>query len=98
MTYLPPFKRQIVDGGAYSVMSAYASYDGIPAIANHHLLTDILRTEWGYEYWVTSTAGATDRVCQAFKMYQSDPLDKEAITLFVCFRIALPSERLTLNH
>lgn len=82
-TYLPPFKRQIIDAGAYSVMSAYSSYDGVPAIANHHLLTDILRAEWGYKYWVTSDSGATNRLCSAFKMCQSEPLDMEAVTLFV---------------
>ena len=59
-TWLPPFKRAIIDGGAFSIMSAYHSYDGVPAIANHHLLTDILRDEWGYEYWVTSDAYVND--------------------------------------
>lgn len=82
-TYLPSYKRMIVDGGAYSIMSSYSSYDGVALIANHHILTDILRTEWGYDYWVTSDAGATDRVCQSFKMCQASPLDSEAITMYV---------------
>ncbi|KAF8890444.1 glycoside hydrolase superfamily [Infundibulicybe gibba] len=44
-----------------SIMTAYSSYDGIPAIANTvHLLTDILRNEWGYKYYVTSDAGSVD--------------------------------------
>lgn len=46
------------------------------------MLTDILRNEWGYRYWVTSDAGATDRVCAAFKMCQSSPIDKEAVTMY----------------
>ena len=81
-TYLPSYKRQIIDAGAYSIMSAYSSYDGVALVANHHILTDILRGEWGYKYWVTSDAGATDRLCDAFNMCQSKPLDKEAITLY----------------
>ncbi|TVY37120.1 Periplasmic beta-glucosidase [Lachnellula subtilissima] len=81
-TYLPSYKRQIIDAGAYSIMSAYHSYDGVALIANHHILTDILRDEWGYNYWVTSDAGATDRLCNSFKMCESHPLDKEAITLY----------------
>lgn len=81
-TYLPSYKRQIIDAGAYSIMSAYSSYDGVPLIANHHILTDILRGEWGYKYWVTSDAGATDRLCDAFMMCQSSPIDKEAVTLY----------------
>ena len=54
--WLPSFKRQIIDGGAYSIMSAYSSYDGVPLIANHHILTDILRDEWGYKYWVRAVS------------------------------------------
>jgi beta-glucosidase len=83
-TYLPPYKRQIIDAGAYSIMSAYSSYDGVALVANHHILTDILRDEWGYKYWVTSDAGGTDRLCNSFKMCKSSPLDKEAVTLYVC--------------
>ncbi|KAI0847355.1 glycoside hydrolase family 3 protein [Daldinia vernicosa] len=85
-TYLPPFKRSIIDAGALSVMSAYHSYDGIPAVADRHILTDILRGEWGYRYFVMSDAGATDRLCKDFKMCKSDPIDSEAIVKY-----ALPS-------
>ena len=67
-TWMPSFKRAIVDAGAWSIMSAYHSYDGVPAIMDHHTLTDILRGEWGYKSWVTSDAGATDRVANAFKV------------------------------
>lgn len=41
----------------------------------------MLRDEWGYKYWVTSDAGATDRLCDAFKLCRSSPIDSEAITL-----------------
>lgn len=81
-TWMPPFKRAIIDAGAYSIMSAYHSYDGVPAIANHHTLTDVLRGEWGYKYWVTSDANATDRLCWAFKMCTYTPIDSEKITMY----------------
>ncbi|TAQ90308.1 hypothetical protein B7494_g1361 [Chlorociboria aeruginascens] len=81
-TYLPSYKRQIIDAGALAIMSAYSSYDGVPLVANQHILTDILRLEWGYEYWVSSDAGATDRLCAAFKMCQASPIDSDAITLY----------------
>ncbi|KAI5248840.1 putative beta-glucosidase [Aureobasidium subglaciale] len=45
-TWLPPFHRAIIDGGAYSIMSAYHAYDGIPAVADYFMLTEILRNEW----------------------------------------------------
>ncbi|KXN88324.1 Periplasmic beta-glucosidase [Leucoagaricus sp. SymC.cos] len=65
-TYLRPFNRACLD--SLSIMTAYASYDGIPAVANSrifftsflNLLTDILRDEWGYKYWVTCDAGSID--------------------------------------
>ncbi|KAI0830040.1 glycoside hydrolase family 3 protein [Hypoxylon sp. FL0890] len=81
-TYLPPFKRAIIDAGALSIMSAYHSYDGVPAVADKHTLTDILRGEWGYKYFVMSDAGATDRLCKDFKMCRSAPIDSEAIVNF----------------
>ena len=81
-TWLPSYKRAIVDAGAWSIMSAYSSYDGIPLIANKHILSDILRDEWGYEFYVTSDAGATDRLCNAFKYCRGAPnIDMDAVTL-----------------
>ncbi|KAJ7597640.1 glycoside hydrolase superfamily [Mycena floridula] len=56
--FLPPFQKACLE--SLSIMTAYSSYDGIPAIANKHLLTDILRNEWGYQYWVTGDAGSPD--------------------------------------
>ncbi|KAL4890124.1 glycoside hydrolase superfamily [Aspergillus ambiguus] len=80
-TYVPPFKRTIMDGGAWSIMSAYHSYDGIPAVSDYHTLTEILREEWGYDYYVISDAGGTDRLCNSFKLCRSSPIDMEAVTL-----------------
>ncbi|TDL14551.1 glycoside hydrolase [Rickenella mellea] len=57
-TFLKPFNRACLN--SLSIMTAYSSFDGIPAIANTHLLTDILRNEWGYKYWVTTDAGSVD--------------------------------------
>ncbi|KAJ7620968.1 glycoside hydrolase superfamily [Roridomyces roridus] len=58
--FLKPFNRACLD--ALSIMTAYSSYDGIPAVSNTHLLTDILRNEWGYKYWVTCDAGSVDNL------------------------------------
>lgn len=57
-TYLRPFKRACMD--SLTIMTSYASYDGVPTIANSHMLVDILRKEWGYKYFVTSDAGSVD--------------------------------------
>uniref|UniRef100_A0A093VG87 beta-glucosidase n=1 Tax=Talaromyces marneffei PM1 TaxID=1077442 RepID=A0A093VG87_TALMA len=82
-TWAPSYKRAIIDAGAWSIMSAYHSYDGIPAVADYQTLTTLLRGEWGYDYWVMSDAGATDRLCTSFRLCQASPIDSEAITLAV---------------
>ena len=51
--HLPPFKAAI-DAGAITVMSAFNDIAGIPSTGNHHLLTDILRGEWGFRGLVVS--------------------------------------------
>ncbi|MDR3142987.1 MAG: glycoside hydrolase family 3 C-terminal domain-containing protein [Tannerellaceae bacterium] len=54
-----PFKAAI-DAGALSVMTAYNSIDGIPCTANKHILTDILRDEWGFKGFVVSDLVSID--------------------------------------
>jgi beta-glucosidase len=53
--YLYPF-RKAVEAGAASVMAAYADVNGVPCNMNRHLLTDILRGEWGFRGFVVSDA------------------------------------------
>ncbi|MBZ0117013.1 MAG: glycoside hydrolase family 3 C-terminal domain-containing protein, partial [Sandaracinaceae bacterium] len=52
--YLPHFRRAVVDARAGSVMSAYNSVNGSFCDLNRHLLTDILRDEWGFAGFVES--------------------------------------------
>ncbi|KLO08234.1 glycoside hydrolase family 3 protein [Schizopora paradoxa] len=58
--YLPPFQKACVEAGAMAIMTAYSSLDGVPAVANAHLLKDILRDELQYPYFVTTDAGSVD--------------------------------------
>ena len=57
-TYLPAFKTCVMEGGAWSVMSAYSSVDGVPDSANSTLLQQILRDDWGFRGYVVSDCGA----------------------------------------
>lgn len=52
-TFLPPF-RAAFNAGALTTMSAFNDIGGVPATANHHLLTGILRDEWGFSGLVVS--------------------------------------------
>jgi beta-glucosidase len=61
--YLPAFKAAVQEGGCWTVMSAYNKLYGQDCAMNKHLLTDILRDEWGFEGFVVSDWGAAyDRV------------------------------------
>ncbi len=53
-TYLPQFEASVREGHAYSVMSAYSALNGVPDSGNKRLLTDILRTQWGFNGYVVS--------------------------------------------
>ncbi|MCU1682804.1 MAG: beta-glucosidase-like glycosyl hydrolase [Amycolatopsis sp.] len=51
--YLPHF-RTVVAAGADCVMSAYNSVNGVWAGENRHLLTEVLRDDWGFGGFVMS--------------------------------------------
>jgi beta-glucosidase len=57
--HLPPFEACFKRGGSRSVMTAYNSYDGSPCHANHWLLNQLLKKEWGFDGFVISDAGGT---------------------------------------
>jgi beta-glucosidase len=61
--YLTPFKAA-VEAGAGNIMTAYMPLNGIPATANAHLFTDILRTNWGFKGFVVSDANAAINLVQ----------------------------------
>ncbi len=52
-TYLAPYKAAI-DAGAVTVMSSFNDLNGIPATANHFLMTEILRNEWNFKGFVVT--------------------------------------------
>ena len=46
--FLPPFERA-VQAGVMTFMTGYQSIEGLPSTANHWLLTEVLKDEWGFE-------------------------------------------------
>ena len=57
-TYLPAFRKTVVDGHVKSVMCAYNAIDDHAACANTMLLKDHLRDAWGFKGFVVSDCAA----------------------------------------
>jgi beta-glucosidase len=51
--YLAPFERAVVDGGAWTIMSAYNAVGGT-TMTEHPLLSEPLKGEWGFDGVVIS--------------------------------------------
>jgi beta-glucosidase len=60
--HLYPFEMAIKVAHAHSLMASYNEWDGVPNHVNHKLLTDILRTDWGFNGYVMSDGGGIDVV------------------------------------
>ncbi len=48
-TFLLPFEMAVKQADAGAVMPAYHDIDGEPVHASTHLLTEVLRTQWGFD-------------------------------------------------
>ncbi|WP_262710392.1 glycoside hydrolase family 3 C-terminal domain-containing protein [Mangrovivirga cuniculi] len=66
--YLPPFK-EAVENNVATFMSSFNEVNGLPATGNRKLLTDILRTELGFDGFVVSDWNSvTEMIAHGFAM------------------------------
>ena len=56
--YLTAFEIAVTEGKAKTIMSSYNQVNGTYANENYHLLTEILRNEWGFDGFVVTDWGA----------------------------------------
>ena len=70
-TYLPQFEAAFREGHAHSAMSAYNALDGVPDSCNKRLLTDILRTQWGFDGYVVSDDGSVADIFNSHRYARS---------------------------
>lgn len=62
--WLPHFKDCFIEGQAQSVMASYNAINGVPNNINKYLLTDILKTQWGFQGFVVSDLGGVRTMVQ----------------------------------
>jgi beta-glucosidase len=70
-TYLPAFRAAVVDGRVRAVMCVYNAINGVPGCADHGLLTDTLRTDWGFGGFVTGDCDAVRDISTGHKYAKS---------------------------
>ena len=73
--YLKPFEMVITNTPILAVMSTYNSWNHIPNSASHYLLTEVLRSQYGFQGYVYSDWGAIEML-QSFHKTAHTP--KEA--------------------
>jgi beta-glucosidase len=52
--YLLPFEMSVKEGEVASLMCSYNTVNGVGMCANKHILTDVLRDQWGFDGYVQS--------------------------------------------
>jgi beta-glucosidase len=63
--YLPAFEMTVKEGHVDAIMSAYNHINGTFCSENKWLLTDLLKTEWKFDGYVTSDFGAVHSGAQS---------------------------------
>ena len=65
--YLAGFEKAVKKAQPWTVMGSYNRVNGTYACENNHLLTEILRDEWGFEGYVVTDWGALNEKLDAIK-------------------------------
>jgi beta-glucosidase len=81
--HLPAFEAAVKDGRVGAVMCAYPAVNGEFMCENKHLLTDVLRGQWGFDGFIQSDASATHTAVgsvaagQDLELRDNGPYDQE---------------------
>ncbi len=88
--FLLPFEMAVRTAGALSVMNSYQEIDGEAPAASHHLLTEVLRDEWGFEGFVVADYGAVSFLHLMHKV-SADGVESAALALRAGLDVELPN-------
>lgn len=76
--HLPPYKKAVQEGKVFSIMTAHNEINGVPCHMDYHLMTEVLRNQWGFQGFYVSDWNDVERI---FSVHRAANDFKEA-TLF----------------
>ena len=88
-TFLLPFEMAVKLANAGSVMPAYHAIDGEPCHASHHLLTKVLREDWGFDGIIVADYTAVELLRKAQRI-AADNAEAAALAFTAGLDIELP--------
>jgi len=87
--YAKPFQAAISESGLKGIMPCYNAIDGVPASASREMLTDLLRTDMGFDGVCVSDYGAVSNIHNVQNLYESNA-DAGFISMEAGMDIELP--------
>lgn len=88
--YLYPFEAAVRTQNLAAVMNGYHELDGVPCGANRHLLTEVLKEQWGFEGIVVSDYFAVNQLFDYHRM-AADQKEAAKMALEAGIDVELPN-------
>ncbi len=92
--FLLPFEMAVKQANAGSVMPAYHDIDGEPVHASRHLLTDVLREQWGFDGLVVADYAGVSLLYQHHGV-AADAAEAAALAFNAGLDVELPGDDCT---
>lgn len=73
--FLPPYKAAIEEANVFTLMAAHNELNGIPCHSDKHMMTDIMRKEYGFKGFIVSDWMDVDRI---YDLHNAAPTLKDA--------------------
>lgn len=69
--HLPPYKKAVQEGKVFSIMTAHNEINGVPCHMDKHLMTDVLRNQWGFDGFYVSDWNDVERIYSVHKVAEN---------------------------
>ena len=66
--HLPPYKKAVKEGKVFSIMTAHNEINGVPCHMDKHLMTNVLRNQWGFQGFYVSDWNDVERIYSVHKV------------------------------